>query len=47
MDIIQKGPQYHLLPIEEATRKSNLPATILHGNQKPAEANLDATALEK
>ena len=47
MDIVQKGSQYHLSPIKEATRKSNLSAMILHGNHKSANTNLNAADLEK
>ena len=32
--IIQKGSRYHLSQIEEATRKSDLEAMILRGNNK-------------
>ena len=42
-----KGSQYHLSPIEEATRKFDLSATILYGNHKSSQANLNAEALEK
>ena len=34
VDIIQKGLRYHLSQIEEATRKSDLEAMILRGNNK-------------
>ena len=47
MDIIQRGSQYHLSPIYEATRKDNLSTVILHGNHKSAKTNLNFTALEK
>ena len=34
INIIQKGSHYHLDPIEEETRKSDLDAMILRGNYK-------------
>ena len=47
MDTIQRGYQYHRLPIDKATRKSDLSAMILHGNQKSAKINLNVTDLER
>ena len=47
MDIIQKGPQYHLSRIEEATKKSDLSTMILHGKHKSANKNLNAAYLKK
>ena len=44
MDIIHKGTQYHQLPIEEGTRKSDLATMILHGNQKSSKENFNAAA---
>ena len=41
IDIIQKVAPYHLLPIEEITRRSDLDAMILRGNHKSAKSNLN------
>ena len=47
MDIIQRGPQCHISPIERGTSNSNLSATILGGNHKSSKTDLNATDLEK
>ena len=47
MNIIQKGPQYHLSPIYEATRKSDLSAMILRANHKSAKTNINVIDSEK
>ena len=39
--------RYHLSPIEEATRKSDLEYIILRGNHKSAKSVLNSEALEK
>ena len=45
INIIKKGYQYHLLSIEEATRKSDLYVMILRGNQKPDNVNINTVDL--
>ena len=47
MDIIQRGSQYLLSIIEEASRKSYLAVMILCGNKKSSKTNLNDAALEK
>ena len=47
IDIIQKGSQYHLSPIYEATSISDLDAMILRVNNKLSKSNLNAAALDK
>ena len=47
INIIQQGSCYHLDPIEEETRKSNLDAMIIGGNHKSSHSVLNSDALEK
>ena len=45
INIIQHGSCYHLDPIEEETRKSDLDAMILRGNHKSPQSVLNEAAL--
>ena len=47
INIIQQGSCYHLDPIEEETRKSDLDAMILRGNHKSSQSILNSAALDK
>ena len=47
INIIKHGSRYHLNPIEEETRKSDLSAMILRGNHKSSQSVLNAAALNK
>ena len=47
INIIQQVSCYHLDPIEEETRKSDLDAMILRGNHKSSHSVLNSAALEK
>ena len=47
INIIKHGSCYHLNPIEEETRKSDLDAMILRGNHKSPQSVLNAAALNK
>ena len=47
ISIIQNGSRYHLDPIEEETRKSDLDAMILRRNHKSSQSLLNAAALDK
>ena len=47
INIIQKGLRYHIDPIKEETRKSDLDAMILGGNHKPSHPEMNSAALEK
>ena len=47
INIIQHGYRYHLDPIEEETRKSDLDAMILRGNHKSSHSVLNTAALDK
>ena len=47
INIIQKGSHYHLNPIKEETRKSDLDAMIPRGNHKSSHSVLNSAALEK
>ena len=47
INIIKHRSRYHLDPIEEETRKSDLGAMILRGNHKSSQSVLNAAALNK
>ena len=47
VNIIQQGCRYHLNPIEEETRKSDLDAIILRGNHKSSHSEINSAALYK
>ena len=47
INIIKNGSRYHLDPIEEETRKSDLDAMILSGNHKSSHSVINAAALNK
>ena len=47
VNIIQQGSRYHLNPIEEEARKSDLDAMILRGNHKSSHSVLNSAALDK
>ena len=47
INIIKHGSRYHLDPIEEETRKSDLDEMILRGNHKSSQSVLNAAALKK
>ena len=47
ISIIKQGSRYHLDPIKEETRKSDLSAMILRGNHKYSQSVLNAAALNK
>ena len=47
INIIQQGYCYHLDPIEEETRKSDLDAMILRGNHKSSHSVLNSAALDE
>ena len=46
-NIIQHGYRYHLDPIEETARKSDLDAMIIRGNHKSSQSVPNAAALKK
>ena len=43
----QHGSRYHLDPIEEETRKSDLSPMILRGNHKSSQSVINAAELDK
>ena len=47
INIIQKGSCYHLNPIKEETRKSDLDAMILRVNHKSSHSVLNSSAIDK
>ena len=47
LEIIQKGYQYHLLTMEEASRKSDLAAMLLRGNHNLVNLALNVVAPKK
>ena len=47
INIIQQGSRYHLNPIEEGKRKSDLDAMIIRGNHKSSHSVLNSAALDK
>ena len=47
INIIKHGSCYHLDPIKEETRKSDLSSMILRGNHKSPQSVLNAAALNK
>ena len=47
INIIRQGSRYHLVPIKEETRKSDLDAMILRGNHKSSHSVLNSAALDK
>ena len=47
INIIQQGSCYHLNPIKEVTRKSDLDAMILRGNHKSSLSVINSAALDK
>ena len=47
ISIIKHGYRYHLDPIEEETRKSDLSAMIQRGNHKSSQSVLNSAALNK
>ena len=47
ISITNHGSCYHLDPIEEATRNSDLSTMILRGNHKSSQSVLNAAALNK
>ena len=47
ISIIKHGSRYHLDPIEEETRKSDLSAMILRRNHKSSQSVLNSGALNK
>ena len=47
INIIKQGYCYHINPIEEETRKSDLDTMLLRGNHKSFHLVLNSAALEK
>ena len=47
INIIKHGSRYHLDPIEEGKRKSDLGAMIIRGNHKSSQSVLNAAVLNK
>ena len=47
INIIQQGSCYHLGPIEDKTRKSDLDAMTIRGNHKLSHSVLNSAALDK
>ena len=47
MDIIQKGSQYLLSPINEAFRRSDLDTMIIRVNNKPTKSKFNKAGLDK
>ena len=47
INIIQQGYRYHLNPIKEETRKSDLDVMIIRVNHKSSHSVLNSAALEK
>ena len=47
INIIQKWSRYHLGPIKEETRKSDLDVMLLRGNHKSSHSVLNSAALNK
>ena len=47
INIIQQGSHYHLDPIEEEKRKSDLYAMLLRGNHKSSHSVLNSAAIDK
>ena len=47
INIIQHGSSYHINPIEEETRKSDLDAMLIRGNHKSSYSVLNSSDLDK
>ena len=47
INIIQQESRYHIYPIEEETRKSDLETMILRGNHKSYHSVLNSSAVDK